>query len=265
MILCYLLFVYSNLKNRTEAERLGFTYDELWQTHYVTFAKMPSLKKCETFNPPTLVRPNPLAYVQFQFAIPAYRQAFIKVHEYGNLVGMTDRHLGGGTLAFAGQETKLKIFDIIQRKVVRLPSGENPCTTNTLKSNVKTFKECLNDFVRSRMNCDLPWTKSNNATKRPCDRISDFEGYMNETSTLYSGTDTLEDVEGLTGCRRSCEFISYKFQLNSEGLFDPNIRNNVLFNLADQSLQVERETITYDLNSFIADVGGYLVGEFIAF
>ena len=58
-------FDFSNLRNRTEAESLNYKYDELWETHYLTYHGASELLKCHTLTLPGEIRPSIHVFVSY--------------------------------------------------------------------------------------------------------------------------------------------------------------------------------------------------------
>lgn len=113
---------------------------------------------------------------------------------------------------------------------------------------------------------------SANGNKRPCDRLEDADRFAAVTEKFRRHDVTKDEITAITGCKTSCSRVEYTLRKSFDNIDAGMVRGGkgfgftgheedmfgVTFAIAQTDTLEEREVLTYDGSSFVADVGGYL-------
>ena len=122
---------------------------------------------------------------------------------------------------------------------------------------------CIADFVDRQLGCspDIIGTQYSNRTL--CTTKAQLLAYANISRML--GQSDGNDIYDITGCLSSCEKNQYSLSLDPIQKEDANPyigeqagQLHLKFIMSDSTYKEEEQYVIYDMNSFVADVGGYM-------
>ena len=128
----------------------------------------------------------------------------------------------------------------------------------------ETLRKCLERYFNQRMKCRLPWFKPRTSPGlSECTEVSHTRKYLELIANMSELTKEkfMEEIS----CTSPCTMHEYQFEEAmaskipcSNGALCMENSPLHMFAVQDANLYVSREVPLYDINSFIADVGGYL-------
>ena len=150
-------------------------------------------------------------------------------------------------------------FEIKKIHLKRQDKPSEPCTSDI---HMMDTTACISKFIQEQIGCRLKNqgpTRTNDTGGLPCQfqlrEFADISGKLQYASaaTIYN----------MTGCLSACEKERFDIRTTQirekSGDEDPKgTRLKLRVSISDTSHTQEEEYIIYDLNSFIADFGGYM-------
>lgn len=153
-------------------------------------------------------------------------------------------HLSGSQYEYEISRIGLKMID----------QKDEPCIND--ESN---FDICVDGYISSQMNCNLPWNSKNNSPELPlCSNPEDYELFWNLSMTILKSSEG--DISRLSDCKPSCnrkEFSSKQLAVKKAGSTEGSPLN-LQFHYASNHIAIKEQYYTYDFYNLIADFGGYL-------
>lgn len=191
---------------------------------------------------------------------------FIKIHERQQLIPTFDLHQGSDLIIINAKElgatrnsSAFLLYELSRQKIMLKSTKEYQCMEN----NNQLYKACIDQYIQSKMRCSLPWvmpSRRRTEQKPSCISSEDAQHFMNVSTATLGGL-SLRRIKAITGCINNCDYYEYSTKLRvKKRQITGSGRQMVFiaFSLTKQEFKVETEVYTYDGNSFIADVGGFL-------
>ena len=152
-----------------------------------------------------------------------------------------------------GSESQLLHIKKSHVKAVDHPSHH----CNAVSRNIST-SACIANFIEKEIGCNPNVYGSQYSKGPPCTTRSQLKDFVNLSYKLERSNDN--DVYVLTGCLPSCERDAYdmiaepmtcKYDGNPDEL-------SLQLRITDRTYEEKEQYVIYDIDSFIADVGGYM-------
>ena len=117
---------------------------------------------------------------------------------------------------------------------------------------------CLADFIEEKIGCNPNIFGSKYSKGPPCTTYQQLLDLDNITAKLSRSYD--HDIYAMTGCLPSCERNVYTIHAEPVTCYDYVNPNYAVINMRISELSYEERVqyIIYEMDSFIADVGGYM-------
>ena len=147
-------------------------------------------------------------------------------------------------------------------KKFHLKALDQPTQRCSAETNLNT-SACIADYIEREIGCNPGILGSQFSKGLPCRTTSQLL-HLRDLSNKLSGSDD-NDVYNLTGCLSKCKKDVYS--LIAEPMIcrvpPPGVQANygkffLKLTINDRSFEEREEYIIYDIDSFIADVGGYM-------
>ena len=124
------------------------------------------------------------------------------------------------------------------------------CTVDNVNAN-----ECIVRFIQGEIGCRPNIMGHEYVKGTPCTTLNQLMALANIT-TAFELADGNEIYEA-TGCLAQCENYHYSM---SQGIMDGSGKFylTLQFKIMDMTYEAREQYVIYDINSFIADVGGYM-------
>lgn len=196
----------------------------------------------------------------FQLLIGTDSRPFMSFHEedqlvfpFSELLGNLPYKAGRNVPANSKEDIRME-----RRYSVRLNKGEAGDRCN--EDNTERLQLCLQEYAQRIMNCSLPWMAAANANnRRLCDTTEDLRVYGRILARVASPSSQLRDILRETPCQINCRTVEYtarRISLQWNATSDSQYQYSLA--MPQTSTVEESEVVTYDMNNFIADVGGLL-------
>ena len=153
-------------------------------------------------------------------------------------------------------------LDVKKTRMKYMSQPSEPCDSDRT---IKTT-DCIAQFIQSQIGCDIKVQgarETNNTSWPPCNSTSQLQKFAFLSGKLQYAT--ASDIYDMTGCLSACEKDKFDIrtsQMIKKSFQKPNptgrVTLTVHISMSDTSYVQEQEYIIYDVNSFIADVGGYM-------
>ena len=146
-------------------------------------------------------------------------------------------------------------FYVRKNRVMQVDRDGQRCSDDAKQ---ETVGRCIARYLEDTYNCTA-YLLMANRSKPFCkkDTMNDMVfWFQKEFQSMPEA-----DIYNLTGCLPHCERDEISLDDTPEGRSWPATRDQTLhmiFRLEDGSFKLQEEYIVYDINDFIADVGGYL-------
>ena len=156
---------------------------------------------------------------------------------------------------FESKTSYFKKFYIRKNRVMKVDRTGQRCSTNTNEENVGG---CIARYLEETYNCTAHLLMANKS-KPFCKKDT-----MSEMVSWFDGTYKSmpeADIFNLTGCLPHCERDEISLENTPEFWEWQSYHHatmHLIFLFEDGSYQLHEEYIVYDVDDFIADVGGYL-------
>ena len=128
-----------------------------------------------------------------------------------------------------------------------------PCSMDETRPDTSM---CIARYFKEELGCN-PMILGSNAEELTCNSSSQWENAVTVAKRFESAT--AKQIYEMTGCLSSCERNKYH---KIEGELEKKIRKNgdlkISFLMTEGSYEEREQYIIYDLDSFIADVGGFM-------
>ena len=129
---------------------------------------------------------------------------------------------------------------------------------NQRNANITT-STCIARFLEKKLGCNPMILGSEFSQTPKCTNKTQLLALANASKQFAEADE--DDIYEITGCLPSCEKDQYSLRvdpLKSELETRHKCQVHLEFIMLDSSYKEEEQYIIYDLNSFIADVGGYM-------
>ena len=240
--------------------KLNLTFEEVWNFAPHMQSEWPEcLIICTTLNLPFITSPPDQGMYEFLMII--------------------DDKTGGGHYVEKhepGQSLMNFNFDPLQNfEIYHIGKGytEMPITiqTSSLKKknydcyedNSMQLTSCINEFIAEQLNCNLPWTTTNQGEYENCNGADKMDQFRNLTRYIASPENKLDITR--KGCfkpncikRKWKRIYSETYSASIFSWASPN-KTYVVFTLSDTAFTLMKEEIKLaDFSTFMADCGSYL-------
>ena len=122
-----------------------------------------------------------------------------------------------------------------------------------------TTSGCIASFLEKKLGCN-PMILGSQFSKNPqCTTKTQLLALANATKRFEDADEN--DIYDMTGCLSSCTKDQYSLTVDpliSKWEYKSKCQVHLEFIMRDSSYKEEEQYIIYDVNSFIADVGGYM-------
>ena len=153
------------------------------------------------------------------------------------------------------------VLYITQTNIKALDQPTQRCRKGNLTS-LKT-SACIAAFVNKQVGCNTKILGSQYSNTPPCTTKSQLLALANISRMLDEADEN--DIYEMTGCLSSCEKDSYTLsadplETNTATVYNGDIpcELHLQFRMMHTSYEEKEQYIIYDVDSFIADVGGYM-------
>ena len=152
-------------------------------------------------------------------------------------------------------------LDVKKTRMKYMSKPSEPCDPD----HKMKMTACITQFIQSQIGCNIKVQgakETNNTAWPPCNSTSQLEKFANISGKLQYATASA--IYDMTGCLSACEKDKFDIgtpQVVKKPFQSKKVRVNKLrvhVSMSDTSYVLEQEYIIYDVNSFIADVGGYM-------
>ena len=143
----------------------------------------------------------------------------------------------------------------IRRKYLDKP--DDHCTDELLHPNMTA---CIAKFIANEIGCSINIQGIQPTNHPVCNTVEQLHAFAKISSKLENAEAT--SIYDMTGCLSSCEKDKFDISLEAEsyrtryGNYDSDVL--LRFTIYESSYVEEEEYVIYDLNSFGADVGGFM-------
>ena len=134
-------------------------------------------------------------------------------------------------------------------------SQGNPASLNT--------SACIAAFVNKQVRCNTKILGTQHLKGDPCKTKSQLMALANMSRVFEQSNGN--DVYGMTGCLSPCEKNQYqlsagpmKGEVANSWLNDIPNELHLQFRILDSSYEEKEQYMIYDMDSFVADIGGYM-------
>ena len=152
------------------------------------------------------------------------------------------------------------IFNIYISKsyVKALDKPSRRCTSKTKSPNTT---KCLASFIERELGCSPNIQGSRYPDGIPCNNKSQLEG-LADITRIFRNSDGNE-IYGMTGCLSACEKDEYALLVDPTEKVINEVRStsceyHVKFQITQPSFEEKEQYVIYDIDSFFADIGGYM-------
>ncbi len=133
---------------------------------------------------------------------------------------------------------------------------DNPCDDSDFPMNTE---HCLDRFIEAKVGCSSRFQGAT-AILQECTTLEQLTQWASWTDRVAK-LDELS-IYNLTGCLGSCETYDYKLTPTSDltAMASSNAKGliTLMFAFMDGKYEIREQYYAYDMDSFIADAGGYL-------
>ena len=187
----------------------------------------------------------------------------VYIHEYNHMVHNSLYNFGSALSynANLGDNNSLVItyHEISRRHVIYINDPKTPCQSKIREIDMNI---CIQDYIENKIGCQLPWHK-NMVDLPKCNETEQYQAFLTSYEEIAGHSGFF--IAKKTGCLPSCTINEFtvnikdrKFKIGELAMF-----GGYFFYPAGRYIQRVYE-YTYDLTSYIADVGG-LVGLFLGY
>ena len=164
----------------------------------------------------------------------------------------------------------MKSYEIVSDEVTYVTRENEHCSESCSGMD---FDHCFSNYIRSQMNCTLPWHPRNSSRGGPplplCVHPEEQELYKNAAYPLIYEADE-ETIFEVTGCMPCCTRDELSAKLVFTGVIDDKNEysrfyiedeaNYIVMQLyyPNNKITVKEEYYVYDASNIIADFGGFL-------
>ena len=152
------------------------------------------------------------------------------------------------------------VIYITKTHVKALDKPNQHCDAENAKLNTSA---CIAGFIEQKVGCNAMTLGSQYSKAPPCSTKLQLQALANISKTLEQSDEN--DLYNMTGCLPSCERDRYslsadplKMDTAFSYLGEVNCQLHLECRILDSSYKVEEQFRLYELDSFIADVGGFM-------
>ena len=155
-----------------------------------------------------------------------------------------------------------QVIHITKTHVRALDQPSQRCSSEN-KPEVQNTSACIARFIEDHVGCNTKIQGSQYSRASPCRTNYQLLDLKN-LSRLLEGSNE-NDIYDMTGCLSSCEKDQY--QLISDPIVTEEANQwmgeipcelHLQFRISDSSYREEEQYMIYDIDSFVADIGGYM-------
>ena len=134
-----------------------------------------------------------------------------------------------------------------------LDQPSEPCVEDTNNQNVSA---CIAKFIDKQIGCKSKILGSDSAKKVNCDNVTQLQSLSKYTYQFQEAD--ANTIYKISGCLSSCEKDEYQIDKTYTSSTKSPHDTMINFRIMDSSYQEMEQYLLYDLDSFIADVGGFM-------
>ena len=148
-------------------------------------------------------------------------------------------------------------------RIKALSQPSEPC--NEIKERSSDTGSCIANFIQDKIKCSIKIHGAGLNKHPSCNKRSQIQDLLGTLELLkYADAKT---IENLTGCLASCDKYEYKILFNRKTNFAANYycaggnstcHMSLMLQINEMSYEEKKQYVVYDINSFIADVGGFM-------
>ena len=140
---------------------------------------------------------------------------------------------------------------------------DQPSRRCSMENTAVDTSACIAGFIERELGCNAMTLGSQYLKGTPCTTRSQLLAFSNISKILEKSDEN--DIYGMTGCLSSCE--KDRFSISADPLVTETAYGewgevpcqlHMEFRILDSSYKVEEQYMLYEMDSFIADVGGYM-------
>ena len=153
-----------------------------------------------------------------------------------------------------------QVIYITQTHLKALDQPTQRCSQEAMNTNTSA---CIASFIEKQLGCNTKILGSQYSNTPPCTTKSQLLALANISRMLDEADEN--DIYEMTGCLSSCEKDSYTLsadplETNTATVYNGDIpcELHLQFRMMHTSYEEKEQYIIYDVDSFIADVGGYM-------
>ena len=161
-----------------------------------------------------------------------------------------------GNIACSRWRKYHQVIYITKTHAKALDQPSQRCTKESLNI---TTNACINNYLEKNLGCN-PMVLGSQFSKTPkCTTKKQLQALANLTKQFQRADEN--DIYELTGCLPSCTGNRFSLTvdpLQSEIEIQSQCQMHLEFIMVDSSYKEEEQYVIYDVDSFIADVGGFM-------
>ena len=152
-----------------------------------------------------------------------------------------------------------KFSQVIYITRTHIKALDQPSQRCSQGNNKISTSACIAKFLENKLGCN-PMVLGSQFSETPyCTTKDQLLAFVNASKAFEDADEN--DIYEMTGCLPTCENDQFNLILDpirSQTEFRYRCEVNLEFIMLDSSYKEEKQYVIYDVNSFVADVGGYM-------